>query len=361
MAIYNGTWKDGGVGFDPAAFSLQQTEVPPPDPPLAVTGNGNPSPNGDYVYGGEWLGKPYYQHPDLTFFIWHGISGYMCSPALGVGFLGAWLNGTPVVVEGTYNPVFGYSGNPEVAFLPPEPPRSWGIARLRISGRRAGSGIRAGWYPAGPGWAAGIYRQSPRQWTARQKWGHMMKWYSEIYSRPAFTVNTMNEQAHVLCVEPPAITGYYKQLFPPPSMSPWQSAAHGFTVWYHNPDNRWYLADTYPAAPGPADRYYEKLGIVWHGLYTGGGTAVGNAEITSVTFDGKYMYVGEHDGNIHYFNNFRNAHIWYSAIPNQVVLADTYPVDPGPGDLWWKPPFPWYSGEYAAQGIAEGTAIVDEP
>jgi hypothetical protein len=51
--------------------SCSTPEVLPPQPPIfVVTGDGNPSPNGNYFIAGTHLGVLYYKHQSANYWIW---------------------------------------------------------------------------------------------------------------------------------------------------------------------------------------------------------------------------------------------------------------------------------------------------
>ena len=85
------------------------------DPDYDVTGDGNPSPNGEYWYAGEHTGNPYYRRTDSAYFLYYHIPlvGWVLSTVLGGHGNGWWqrVDG----IEGSYNPNAPYTGNPVVA------------------------------------------------------------------------------------------------------------------------------------------------------------------------------------------------------------------------------------------------------
>lgn len=85
------------------------------DPKYDMTGDGDPSPNGEYYETGMWLGKPYYRRKDGAYFIWWSpaITDWYITVALGDDSPGAWYR--DVTIIGTYAPKAPYIGNPVVA------------------------------------------------------------------------------------------------------------------------------------------------------------------------------------------------------------------------------------------------------
>lgn len=85
------------------------------DPDYDVTGDGDPSPNGEYYYAGEYGGEPYYTRADEAYSIWWDTisSKWFITVAPGNGVAGNWSRlGS---IAGIYGPVAPYTGNPVVA------------------------------------------------------------------------------------------------------------------------------------------------------------------------------------------------------------------------------------------------------
>jgi len=86
---------------------------PPPTPDYIISGNGNPSPNGNYFDAGSYGGKRYYQKSTADYFLWWEsfLLKWTISPTLGGSPISFWerQNADP---GGIYNSVGAFSGNP---------------------------------------------------------------------------------------------------------------------------------------------------------------------------------------------------------------------------------------------------------
>lgn len=86
-----------------------------PDPVYDITGDGNPSPNGEYYYAGIANGLPYYRRSDSAYFIWSAGDPAAWKISIGVDDIapGHWHRDG--IITGGYLPAAPYAGNPVVA------------------------------------------------------------------------------------------------------------------------------------------------------------------------------------------------------------------------------------------------------
>ena len=83
-----------------------------------VSGTLEPDAAGDYYYGGEYVGEPYYRREDGAWFIWwHPGPGrwYISST---VGYTGSYWRSPTTSILGTYMPSAAYHGTATVAAGP---------------------------------------------------------------------------------------------------------------------------------------------------------------------------------------------------------------------------------------------------
>jgi len=92
----------------------QTAAPPPPQPDYVVTGDGNPSPNGDYYEAGTYNGKPWYQRDDQAFLIWWNDIGLDWNIDTILGDRQNYWYGPYDEILGTYTPQGTYTGNPEL-------------------------------------------------------------------------------------------------------------------------------------------------------------------------------------------------------------------------------------------------------
>jgi len=80
-----------------------------------VTGDGDPSPNGDYTENGTYGGYPKYTHADGTYELWQdGALTFVISTAAGTISPDYWSRATPIA--GSYDAAGStYTGNPSAA------------------------------------------------------------------------------------------------------------------------------------------------------------------------------------------------------------------------------------------------------
>jgi len=90
---------------------------PPPSPDLIITGDGNPSPNGDYFEDDLYNGKMSYRRGDNAYFLWYDPDGpeYFLSQTKGSDAV-SWFNQTADEMPlGTYSDWNYVTGHPVVA------------------------------------------------------------------------------------------------------------------------------------------------------------------------------------------------------------------------------------------------------
>lgn len=351
MAILAGIFKPPGEAANfPDAFELQKYTGPGL---LATTGDPVPDCTGRYTYAGTHEGEPYYARLDSAYFIFWWSTNWVISITLGEvanGIPGHWMRAT---TEGTYDPGGAYSGNPEVAIIPVS------VMRSRIFKTAPSRGQRRTYYPATLVTPAGIYALSPLQKRCRDKWAFMMRWYSyEFYQHP-MRVTTECEAADVTGSPNPNVTGRYVQLFDPPFMSPWIQLDIDWYIWRSATWNMWIIAQSYPDNPEAPAPYWTRDDIAWYGTYLPSADAGFNCQVKSVTFDGLYYYVGQHQGKDHWYNKTRKAHIWWDPGISMWILATTFPAEPGDPDTAWLRDDPLIYGAFSPVGEAWGTANVD--
>ena len=99
-------------------FSCSTSRVSQPViliPDYIVTGDGSPSPNGNYFNTGIYNGRNYYKRTDNAFFIWYNIDIeiWYISDILGeASSFGTWLGSNMIL--GIYDPEEASNGNPIV-------------------------------------------------------------------------------------------------------------------------------------------------------------------------------------------------------------------------------------------------------
>ena len=81
-------------------------------PDYVVTGNGSPSPNGDYYYAGEYGGEPCYTDATEAFYIWYESGNVQWWLGSSLGHYG-WYSEARTSPTGLYYPAI-HSGNPFV-------------------------------------------------------------------------------------------------------------------------------------------------------------------------------------------------------------------------------------------------------
>jgi hypothetical protein len=108
----------GGHKSKSCTFSEPAVITPPPVPDLVVSGNGLPSPNGNYYEDGIYNGYMSYKHESADYYIWliNMVINYCISTSKGTlddyGWVNSEVDVTPI---GTYAPVTELGvGNPIV-------------------------------------------------------------------------------------------------------------------------------------------------------------------------------------------------------------------------------------------------------
>jgi len=79
-----------------------------------VTGNGDPSPNGDFFENGTAHGQPAYSNADASWWLWYSdaIGGYVLSPA--IDDVEIYWDSDLGTADGVYTPSDIWTGNPVV-------------------------------------------------------------------------------------------------------------------------------------------------------------------------------------------------------------------------------------------------------
>lgn len=232
MAIFAGTFTDdAGDPFDPGVFQINTNASATL---LILTGDLIPDGTGTYRQSGTFGGKPRYERADGAYqnrwFIFPGVWSIQVNPFVPGG---AWIKfGDPVT--GVYAPAPPFFGDPDAAW------QLGGSLRLRIHGRRHGSGAMPNHYPPGPNYILGYYDYSPRQWMARFTFGQIMKEYLDIPPFPP---------VHVTGVLNPDVTGRYGGQDVHNGKSHWADTVTTYDIWWVPLTNSWVIYDAFPIDP----------------------------------------------------------------------------------------------------------------
>lgn len=266
MPLLAGTYKPPGEPANfPDTFILQAQTGPGL---LATTGDPVPDCTGTYQYAGVHNGEPYYKHQAAAFYLWYsGVAdNWAISIAPGEVGPGDWHSD-----DGrfdTFEPTAPYTGNPVTASIPIV------TIRLRIHGRRAGSGARRDYYPAGPTWNAGIKEMSPWQKTVRQMWSLLTRQYAKF--KPFVPVDVTGTLT-------PNVTGWYGGMDHHNSRLHWYRMESEFHIWRDTDLNFWFLAYTFPVEPGDSNPYWARADSSPFGDYGPFQGAIGTATVTAIT------------------------------------------------------------------------------
>lgn len=220
-----------------------------------ITGNPNPDCNGIYTYTGEHNGFPYCTLAGGAFLIWKHIvaPAYVISIALDVTAPGYWIHPVHWGIPGPYAPGGTYTGDPDAAV------NAVSILRLRIHGRRGGSGC-----------APGDWHGTPAQAKVRVDFTNRMKEYGDAPPEPEVWV-----QGNPI----PDITGWYLYFGQINANNAFYDQVSGFYVWWHQGILRWLVSDDPPNLPGPADFWWKNPLPDWVGLYAPQGMSVNDLNV----------------------------------------------------------------------------------
>lgn len=107
----------GGHSSKSCTFREPAATPPPPVPFMIVSGNGVPSPNGDYYSCGDYAGYPAFKNETEDYYLWflEEEECYAISDGLGIISQTTWYKGSgDTEITGTYQPYMEVTGNPIV-------------------------------------------------------------------------------------------------------------------------------------------------------------------------------------------------------------------------------------------------------
>jgi len=250
MALIAGPLKPAGEASNfPGTFQLKSLTS---TITLTITGDTDPDCTRTYPYAGESGGFPYYRRSDAAYELWfHPVSrNYIISTARGVTTPGFWRLYEALI--GTYTPWGDYTGDPTTAW------QTGGIIRLRIHGRRFGSGARPDYYEETPVTPAGFYPFSPLQAWCRMNAAQMLAAYAKL---PPFA------PIYVTGVLTPDIIGSYGGIDLHNDRAHWWNEEHAYHVYWFSPQSRWFIAREFPDNPQNGDPYWFRTDPSPYGAY----------------------------------------------------------------------------------------------